>query len=200
MTLTLAVEGISSQVHFAYDTEDVLESDVALMNTAPGASRSGEDELVTTAQLRALLEEHGWSGRFDRDEHELAEVREVRGELRRVWALDRDAMVDAVNAVLDTTELAPHLARHDGKDWHLHASPSDAPLAARLRLETAFALVDVIRADETERLRECGAEDCDGVLLDLSRKTGVLTIAHETRHRPAVIRFDRGAIVAADAG
>ena len=62
-----------------------------------------------------------------------------------------------------------HLARHDGKDWHLHASPSDAPLAARLRLETAFALVDVIRADETERLRECGAEDCDGVLLDLSR-------------------------------
>ena len=23
--------------------------------------------------------------------------------------------------------------------------------------------------DETERLRECGAEDCDGVLLDLSR-------------------------------
>ncbi|WP_017832551.1 CGNR zinc finger domain-containing protein [Kocuria sp. UCD-OTCP] len=147
----------------------MLESDVALMNTAPGASRSGEDELVTTAQLRALLEEHGWSGRFDRDEHELAEVREVRGELRRVWALDRDAMVDAVNAVLDTTELAPHLARHDGKDWHLHASPSDAPLAARLRLETAFALVDVIRADETDRLRECGAEDCDGVLLDLSR-------------------------------
>ena len=29
--------------------------------------------------------------------------------------------------------------------------------------------VDVIRADETDRLRECGAEDCDGVLLDLSR-------------------------------
>ncbi len=37
-------------------------------------------------------------------------------------------------------------------------------------------------------------------LLDLSRKTGVLTIAHETRHRPAVIRFDRGAIVGADVG
>ena len=156
-------------MHFAYDTEDVLEFDAALVNTAPGASRSGDEELVTTAQLRDLLEGHGWTGRFDRDEQELADVLEVRRDLRRVWALDRDAMVAAVNAVLDTDELAPHLVRHDGKDWHLHASPSEAPLAARLRLESAFALVDVIRADETDRLRECGAEDCDGVLLDLSR-------------------------------
>jgi predicted RNA-binding Zn ribbon-like protein len=156
-------------VHFAYDTEDVLEFDVALLNTAPGASRSGEEELVTTEQLRALLEEHGWSGRFDRDEQELSDVLRVRHDLRRVWALERDAMVAAVNAVLDTDDVAPQLARHDGKDWHLHASPSDAPLATRLRLESAFALVDVIRSDETDRLRVCEAEDCEGVLLDLSR-------------------------------
>lgn len=156
-------------MHFAYDTEDVLEFGVALLNTAPGASRSGEEELVSPERLRELLDEHGWSGRFDRDAQELADVLRVRRDLRRVWALDRDAMVEAVNAVLDTDDLAPHLARHDGKDWHLHASPSDAPLAARLRLESAFALVDVIRAGETDRLRVCDAEDCEGVLLDLSR-------------------------------
>ena len=37
-------------------------------------------------------------------------------------------------------------------------------------------------------------------LLDLSRKTGVLTITHESRHRPAVVRFDRGGVVSAELG
>lgn len=35
-------------------------------------------------------------------------------------------------------------------------------------------------------------------LLDLSRKTGVLTIRNETRDRPAVVRFERGAVVGAE--
>ncbi|HEX8431624.1 MAG TPA: DUF4388 domain-containing protein, partial [Longimicrobium sp.] len=37
-------------------------------------------------------------------------------------------------------------------------------------------------------------------LLDLSRKTGTLTVTHESRHRPAVIRFDRGGVVGAELG
>jgi hypothetical protein len=37
-------------------------------------------------------------------------------------------------------------------------------------------------------------------LLDLSRKTGTLTITHESRHRPAVVRFDRGAVIGAELG
>ncbi|HEU0055258.1 MAG TPA: DUF4388 domain-containing protein [Longimicrobium sp.] len=37
-------------------------------------------------------------------------------------------------------------------------------------------------------------------LLDLSRKTGTLTVTQEARHRPAVIRFDRGAVVGAELG
>src|SRR5918997_3570526 len=37
-------------------------------------------------------------------------------------------------------------------------------------------------------------------LLDLSRKTGTLTITHESRHRPAVVRFDRGAVTGAELG
>jgi hypothetical protein len=37
-------------------------------------------------------------------------------------------------------------------------------------------------------------------LLDLSRKTGTLTITREARHRPAVVRFDRGAVVGAELG
>ncbi|HEX2203749.1 MAG TPA: DUF4388 domain-containing protein [Longimicrobium sp.] len=37
-------------------------------------------------------------------------------------------------------------------------------------------------------------------LLDLSRKTGTLTITQEGRHRPAVVRFDRGAVTSAELG
>ena len=37
-------------------------------------------------------------------------------------------------------------------------------------------------------------------LLDLSRKTGTLTVTHEARHQPAVIRFDRGGVVGAQLG
>jgi predicted RNA-binding Zn ribbon-like protein len=64
---------------------------------------------------------------------------------------------------------SPRLVRHDALDWHLHATSDDAPLADRIRVESALALVDVIRSDEAGRLRACAADDCDGVFVDLSR-------------------------------
>ena len=63
----------------------------------------------------------------------------------------------------------PYLTRHDHFDWHLHATSNDAPLAERIRVEAALALADVIRSDETRRMRVCEADDCTGLLLDLSR-------------------------------
>ena len=63
----------------------------------------------------------------------------------------------------------PYLARHDGLDWHLHATAPDAPLAERIRVEIALALVDVIRSGEQCRLRVCEADDCEGLFVDLSR-------------------------------
>jgi predicted RNA-binding Zn ribbon-like protein len=38
-----------------------------------------------------------------------------------------------------------------------------------MRSEAAIALVDVIRSDEMGRMRVCEADDCEGILLDLSR-------------------------------
>ncbi len=38
-----------------------------------------------------------------------------------------------------------------------------------MRVEAALALTDVIRMNEMGRLRECEAEDCIGLVLDLSR-------------------------------
>ncbi|GGN43532.1 putative RNA-binding Zn ribbon-like protein [Actinoplanes campanulatus] len=154
---------------FAPDTEEALEFVVALANTAPGASRSGEDELVTVGQLREMLRHYVYSGRIDHDQAELEAVRAARESLRSVWTLDRDAAVEAVNRMLREARALPFLTRHDGSDWHIHATEPDAPLAERIRVEAALALIDVIRMNETGRLRVCEAPDCTGLFLDLSR-------------------------------
>lgn len=156
-------------MHFAPDTEVTLEFIVALANTDPSASRTGEDELATSERLIELLDEHRYTGRRDNDAAELAEVTATRDLVRRIWRLERDDAVVEVNRMLVEGKALPQLVRHDDFDWHLHATESDAPLAERMRVEIALALVDVLRTDEMGRLRVCAADDCEGLLVDLSR-------------------------------
>ena len=156
-------------MHFAPDTEESLDFAVALANTDPGATRTGTDELATVDDLALLLSRCSFSGRIDHDEAELRGVRETRALLRRVWVLDRDDAVAAVNQILRDAKALPYLARHDGSDWHMHATDPGAPLAERMRVEAALALTDVIRMDEMGRLRVCEADGCNGLVLDLSR-------------------------------
>jgi Conserved protein containing a Zn-ribbon-like motif, possibly RNA-binding len=156
-------------LHFTPDTEDTLRFLVALGNTAPGASRSGDDELSTPADLTALVDEHGYTGRFDRDAAELSSVLRVRDELRALWTLPRDDQVAEINRWLREVDALPVLVRHDRFDWHLHATVADAPLADRMRAEGALALAEVVRARATDRMRVCAAHDCAGLLLDQSR-------------------------------
>lgn len=154
---------------FAPDTVETLDFVVALANTEPRSSRSGDDELATVAQLTALLSRYGYTGRIDHDETELQEVRATRALLREVWVLERDDAVEVVNRMLREAKALPFLARHDALDWHMHATAPDAPLAERIRAEVALALTDVIRMNEMGRLRICEADDCDGLVIDLSR-------------------------------
>lgn len=156
-------------MHFTPDTEDTIAFLVDLANTSPGASRSGADELATPSHLTALLDRHGYTGRFDRDEPERRAVARIRGELRDLWALSRDDLVPVVNRWLRDVRALPELVRHDRFDWHLHATAPDAPLADRIRAEGALALAEIIRADQTGRMRVCAAQDCDGLLVDQSR-------------------------------
>jgi predicted RNA-binding Zn ribbon-like protein len=156
-------------LQFAPDTEESLDFVVELGNTDPGASRSGGDELATVDQLSAFLARYAYSGRIDHDEAELHDVQQTRSLLRRVWVLDRDDAVAEVNRILHDAKALPYLARHDASDWHLHATIPEAPLAERMRVEAALALMDVIRMNETSRLRVCEAVDCTGLVLDVSR-------------------------------
>jgi len=154
---------------FAPDTEEALEFAVMLANTAPGASRSGADEIATIDELGELLARTPYSGRIDHDELELREVRQARAQIREVWTLSRDDAVEVVNRMLREARALPYLTRHDGSDWHMHATEPTAPLAERIQVEAALALIDVIRMNEMARLRVCDADDCTGLFVDLSR-------------------------------
>lgn len=185
-------------MHFAPDTEETLAFTVALVNTAAGATKSGEDELVTAGQLASFLLEYRYSGRVDHDLPELADVRATRDRLRSLWSLDRDAAALEVNAMLGDARALPYLMRHDGFDWHLHATEQDAPLAERIRVEVSLAFVDVIRTDEFSRLRACAADDCTGVLVDLSRNGSKRFCSVRCGNRMNMVAFRERAAASVD--
>ena len=145
---------------FGHDTEDGLLSVAALVNTA-----TPDDTLTEIADLDAFVESWGYTGTHERTHAELDEVRALRPRFLEAWSLSRD---EFVNEVMLQYRALPQLVRHDEWDYHLHATPSDAPLASRMAVDAVMAFVDVIRADELDRLKMC-AGDCGGVLVDLSK-------------------------------
>ena len=149
---------------FAHDTEVSLQAAVTLANSA-----EPPDTLDTVEALDEFYAEFEYTGRRDGDDAELAAVRALRPALRELLTSDRDHAVELVNEMLAEARALPQLVRHDRWDWHLHAVEPEAPLATRIIVETAMAMVDVIRADELGRLRVCAADDCEDVVVDLSK-------------------------------
>ena len=149
---------------FAHDTESSLLAAVALVNSA-----EPPDTLTTLAQLDEFSAEHRYTGSRTHDHAELAAVRALRAPLRALLTTDRDDAVARTNRILADHSALPRLVRHDGFDYHLHATDPSAPLADRIAVETAMAMVDVIRADERSRLSVCADGTCNGIVLDLSR-------------------------------
>jgi predicted RNA-binding Zn ribbon-like protein len=152
-------------VLFAHDTEVALASAAALVNT----DEADGDALPDVAALDAFLEQWGWTGSRRGDADELQQVRALRPRLRALWQLDEDGVAELVNRLLSDARALPQLVTHGPWGWHLHATPSDAPLADRMAVEAAMALVDVVRLGELDRLRVCDADTCGDVLVDLSK-------------------------------
>jgi predicted RNA-binding Zn ribbon-like protein len=151
-------------VVFNHDTELALQSAVTLADSA-----LEQDTLTTVADLDRLWDDFGYTGRHDRTRTELEAVRAIRPRLRALLTADRDDAVELVNQVLSEAQAVPQLIRHGDFDWHIHAIDQDAPLATRILVETAMAMIDVIRSDELSRLAVCADDTCDGLVLDLSR-------------------------------
>lgn len=169
---------------FTSDTEEALRAAVALANSA-----EEPDTLAGLDDLAAFLVEYPYTGRIDRDEPELRELRALRPRLRRMLLSPRDEMVEHVNAALADVALTPRLVRHDAADWHLHAVADDHPLAERILIETAMALIDVIRADEDSRIDVCADADCQAIALDLSRNRSKRYCSTTCANRNAVAAY-----------
>ena len=169
---------------FTHDTEAALLAAVALVNSA-----SAPDTMTTLDELAAYLEEHEFTGTRSGDAAELASVRALRPRLRQLLTADRDTAAGLVNDLLGEEHALPQLVRHGQHDWHVHAVAPDAPLATRMAVEAAMAMIDVIRADEMSRLDVCADPDCDGLVLDLSRNRSRRFCSTACTNRAAVAAY-----------
>ncbi len=157
---------------------------VALVNSA-----EEPDTLTSVAELDHWYAEHGYTGRHDGDAAELAELRALRPVLRDLLTSPRDDAAELVNQMLFDARAVPRLVRHDDLDWHVHAVPGDAPLARRVVVETAMAMIDLIRADELSRLDVCADERCESLVLDLSRNRSRRFCSTTCANRNAVAAY-----------
>lgn len=169
---------------FAHDTEASLLAAVALANSA-----EPPDTLTTLDELDAFFRDFGYTGWSSRRRADLEDIRALRGEIRRLLTSSRDDAVATVNLWLAEARAVPRLVRHDHMDWHVHAIADTAPLASRIRVETAMAMIDVIRADEMSRLGVCADEDCQGLVLDLSRNRSRRFCSTACTNRAAVAAY-----------
>ncbi|MFI9402531.1 CGNR zinc finger domain-containing protein [Nocardia sp. NPDC052316] len=149
---------------FAHDTEAALMAAVELVNSA-----EEPDTLTEIEQLAEFFVKHTYTGVHAGDAAELAQVRALRAPLRRMLTSDRDTATRLVNETLAEHRAVPQLVRHGDVDYHIHAVPSAAPLPVRIAVETAMAMIDLIRSDELSRLSVCADSTCEGLVLDLSR-------------------------------
>ena len=150
---------------FAHDTEVSFNATAALVNTASG----GIEELPDVAALDAFVGHWGWTGSRTHDQAELDAVRALRPRLAGLWTMKEDDAVRLVNTLLRDANALPQLIKHDDWEYHIHATSPDAPLADRMAVDAAMAFADVIRAGELARLLVCAADDCDDVVVDLSK-------------------------------
>jgi predicted RNA-binding Zn ribbon-like protein len=171
-------------VVFTHDTECALVAAVALVNSA-----EEPETMLTLEQLNSFYDEHDYTGARPRTRQDLEAVLAIRTPLRRLLTADRDEAVPLVNSILDEHRALPRLVRHDGLDWHVHAVDDEAPFATRISVETALAMVDVIRGDEISRLGICADDDCQGVVLDLSRNRSRRFCSTACGNRAAVAAY-----------
>ncbi len=151
---------------FTHDTDVSLNAGAGLVNTARGSVEG----LATKADLDALVQTWGWSGpRAASWTVELAQVQAIRPVLAGLWQADEQEAVRVVNGLLRDAHALPQLVKHDDWDYHVHASSPAAPLAERMAVELAMAMIDVIRLKELARLQTCAGADCQDVYVDLSK-------------------------------
>jgi len=168
---------------FANDTLEALESGVLLAN-----SELEPDTLTTMDELVDFFDAFGYTGPRP-TARDLDELRATRTTLRTLFTASRDGAVPLVNEILSAQTALPQLVRHGDIDWHIHATSDDRPFAERILVESAMAMIDVIRADEMSRFDRCEMDDCAGIVLDLSRNRSRKYCSTTCTNRAAVSAY-----------
>ena len=120
---------------------------------------------------------------------------------------------DLVNGMLAEASRSPSWCATTTTTGTSTPSTTTPRSTERIAVETAMAMVDVIRADEMSRLDVCADDGCDGVVLDLSRNRSRrycstacgnrnAVAAYRARRRPesAVTRTNRRSTSSEDLG
>lgn len=175
---------------FTHDTAEALDAAAWLVN-----SRESPDSLSTLDELTSFFDRYEYTGSRP-TRGDLRDLRAARVTLRELLIAERDAAVPLVNAILEDAHVLPRLVRHGATEWHIHATSDDRPLAERILVETAMAMVDVIREDETSRLATCASEGCEGVVFDQSRNRSRKYCSVECTNREAAAAYRARALAA----
>jgi hypothetical protein len=117
-----------------------LQWAATLVNTKPTVG--APETLNTVADLLEHMAGWSWTGSMPDNDTDLAQVRRVRDRLRTLWDVDVDQAVDIVNALLRDGRALPQLVIHEPFGWHIHGTDPDAPIAVRMAVDAAMAMVE----------------------------------------------------------
>ncbi len=163
----------------------MLQAAVVLVNSEV----VGADSLMSVADLDHWYAEFMHTSRRAAGPQELESVRAIRHLLYDLLSAERDRAAELVNELLAESGTTPQLVRHDEWDWHLHGVAADADAATRIVVDTAMAMIDVVRDDEMSRLGICADDSCEGIVLDLSRNRSKRFCSTACGNRNAVAAY-----------
>jgi predicted RNA-binding Zn ribbon-like protein len=147
---------------FAHDTVAGLVLAADLVNA---------DALTSTGAIDRFLDTHALVPHQPATAGDVPAIQRLRPRVRDLWdATDVERLAVRINDLLRESNARPWLAHHDpAYGWHLHITEPGASIEHRVTAQIAFAFADLVRSDETSRLRLCAAPDCDAVVIDLSK-------------------------------
>ena len=151
---------------FSHYTDKSVELAMDLVNTFDIPYQT--DDIADAEGLERFLAEHEMGGRVDKGE--LARVRELRTDLRRVFEArsDKEA-AEILNRLLAEARTTPRISAHDDFPAHMHFEPAGATIAEELAATTAMALAVVLCDFGRERLGICASDSCRYAFIDVSK-------------------------------
>jgi predicted RNA-binding Zn ribbon-like protein len=172
-------------MNFTHYTDQPVRLAADLVNTLQPVS--GRDQLADLAALRAFLEAHDHDPNAGEDD--LVRVRELRGDLRAVFAAsDARVAAERINRLLERAGATPRVRAHDGGP-HLHFEPGGAGLAERLGAAAAMGLAIVLCDFGVDRLGICASASCQDAFVDRSKNRRKRYCSEACAHRQSVAAF-----------